>query len=703
MDQRQPLVQLPAVRKPLRRSPTTTAVSAADEGCPGTAASTTRPSAAALRSAATRDPNGSSTPTRSTTARGPRRCALCALSDDGGIDLRPRRADLHRQSAAACTATSRSRPDGTVYVPNRNCGGKQGVVVSEDNGLHWAVRTVPGSTNGAWDPSVGIGADGTVYFGYDDGDGQAKVAVSHDHGSTWSNLHDIGSPYGILNSGFPAAIAGDAVAPRLPSSERPTVPAARSPTIRTGRASGTSTSHTTYACTGARRSRRDDARLTAGLFLRSTGKQGWVTAPTRLPHRGDGAEPVAAPAPCPMDRLLGGEHTEGEAMPLRDRRPPRWVVLILVLSASAIALGASVAATGGKSAAAKLHAPPPAWADPDLATVTSDNFGQQFTGAFTDLGCGSTDVIADPASTINVTVSADTPTNDLMVNLVHLGTVVKNEDTGVGQETFVYSVWPARRGRVLDPGLRVGESRDAAHTSRTRTPASTRISTWRRRPRLTRRRARRRTRSPSRRRRSTATGMRRSPRRPSSTRSGPRASPSTFVPGDGTILESGPWGDDDEQLLHPPLDQRRQGVPPRRRHGSPSRSATRRRRHGHRGRRPGNDVLQRSRGAVEPQHRGLERQRDDVEEEPRVDSEHAGGRPPVVRRGQRQLLVGLGQHDLLRVPPDGSRDVHLLVARLDRGRTTSSAASSGRTRERSRAERSRWRATRSARSSISTP
>ena len=127
-------------------------------------------------------------------------------------------------------------------------------------------------------------------------------------------------------------------------------------------------------------------------------------------------------------------------MRLRDRRPPRWLVLILVLAASAIALGATVAATGGKSAAAKLHAPPPAWADPDLATVTSDNYGQQFTGTFTDLGCGSTDVMADPASTINVTVSADTPTNDLMVNLVYLGNVVKNEDTGVGQETFVYSV-----------------------------------------------------------------------------------------------------------------------------------------------------------------------------------------------------------------------------------------------------------------------
>ena len=35
-------------------------------------------------------------------------------------------------------------PDGTVYVPNKSCGGQQGVAVSEDNGLTWSIRTVPG-------------------------------------------------------------------------------------------------------------------------------------------------------------------------------------------------------------------------------------------------------------------------------------------------------------------------------------------------------------------------------------------------------------------------------------------------------------------------------------------------------------------------------------------------------------------------------
>ena len=100
-------------------------------------------------------------------------------------------------------------PDGTVYVPNKSCGGKQGVAVSEDNGLTWSIRTVDGSTAGDTDPSVGIGADGTVYFGYADGDGHARVAVSHDRGLNWEHVQDVGAAQGVQNSVFPAVIAGD--------------------------------------------------------------------------------------------------------------------------------------------------------------------------------------------------------------------------------------------------------------------------------------------------------------------------------------------------------------------------------------------------------------------------------------------------------------------------------------------------------------
>lgn len=100
-------------------------------------------------------------------------------------------------------------PDGTVYVPIKSCSGKQGVAVSENNGLSWTIRTVNDSTAGDTDPSVGIGADGTVYFGYADGEGRARVAVSHDRGLTWSPSQDVGAAHGIQNSVFPAVIAGD--------------------------------------------------------------------------------------------------------------------------------------------------------------------------------------------------------------------------------------------------------------------------------------------------------------------------------------------------------------------------------------------------------------------------------------------------------------------------------------------------------------
>jgi hypothetical protein len=76
------------------------------------------------------------------------------------------------------------------------------------------------------------------------------------------------------------------------------------------------------------------------------------------------------------------------------------------------------------------------------STLTSltDSSTQQFSGQVTEAGCGATDFAVDPASTINVTMTAETPTNDLMVSLVYNGVVVRNEDTGVGQETLVYSV-----------------------------------------------------------------------------------------------------------------------------------------------------------------------------------------------------------------------------------------------------------------------
>ena len=138
--------------------------------------------------------------------------ASCAVSLDGGLTFGPA---VRIYTALDCEAGLHGHikvaADGTAYVPTKACGGQQAVVVSENNGITWSIRKIPGSTAGESDPSVGIGADGTVYFAYSNGDGHARVAVSHDKGLTWpSELdQDLGYFQGIQNSVFPEAVSGD--------------------------------------------------------------------------------------------------------------------------------------------------------------------------------------------------------------------------------------------------------------------------------------------------------------------------------------------------------------------------------------------------------------------------------------------------------------------------------------------------------------
>jgi hypothetical protein len=135
--------------------------------------------------------------------------AEIARSDDGGFTFG---VAIPMWTLAQCDGLHghiKVAPDGTIYVPNKSCGGKQGIAVSEDNGVSWAIRTVDESLSGDTDPSVGIGEDGTVYFGYADGDGHARVAVSHNRGLTWEHIQDIGASHGIQNTVFPAVVAGD--------------------------------------------------------------------------------------------------------------------------------------------------------------------------------------------------------------------------------------------------------------------------------------------------------------------------------------------------------------------------------------------------------------------------------------------------------------------------------------------------------------
>jgi hypothetical protein len=135
--------------------------------------------------------------------------AEIARSDDGGFTFGVAIPMWDITQCGGLHGQIKVAPDGTVYVPNKSCAGEQGVAVSEDSGLTWAIRTVPGSKSGRTDPSLGIGTDGTIYLGYANGDGTARVAVSRDKGRTWENDQDVGFHHGIKNTVFPAATAGD--------------------------------------------------------------------------------------------------------------------------------------------------------------------------------------------------------------------------------------------------------------------------------------------------------------------------------------------------------------------------------------------------------------------------------------------------------------------------------------------------------------
>jgi hypothetical protein len=134
--------------------------------------------------------------------------ANCARSDDGGVNYGPS-VVVYTSQCGTLHGHVKVAPDGTVYLPNRFCGGNEAVVASEDNGLTWEVRKIPASAQGGSDPSVGIGSGGRVYFGYADGDTTAAISMSNDRGKTWSSPLDVGASFGINNVVFPAVVAGD--------------------------------------------------------------------------------------------------------------------------------------------------------------------------------------------------------------------------------------------------------------------------------------------------------------------------------------------------------------------------------------------------------------------------------------------------------------------------------------------------------------
>jgi hypothetical protein len=134
--------------------------------------------------------------------------ALCSRSDDGGLTFGPT-VPIYTTECGGLHGHVKVSPSGTVYVPNKNCGGQQGFAVSDDNGNTWAIRTVPGTSTGSSDPSIGIGTNNRVYFGFANNDHQAAIAYTDDEGATWSPSYDVGAALGIQNIAFPEVTSGD--------------------------------------------------------------------------------------------------------------------------------------------------------------------------------------------------------------------------------------------------------------------------------------------------------------------------------------------------------------------------------------------------------------------------------------------------------------------------------------------------------------
>ena len=139
--------------------------------------------------------------------------AFCIRSDNGGSTYG---APAPIKTAAGCDGFLgsihghvRVAADGTAYVPDRNCGGVQTLLVSEDSGATWAARRAPATTSGEGDPSIGLASDGTGYLCYLDGDSRAHVTVTHDRGRTFTDDHDVAYAAGVQHSVFVTATAGD--------------------------------------------------------------------------------------------------------------------------------------------------------------------------------------------------------------------------------------------------------------------------------------------------------------------------------------------------------------------------------------------------------------------------------------------------------------------------------------------------------------
>ncbi len=159
--------------------------------------------------------------------------ATSQLSLDGGFSFPVQTPMYTWQDCTGLHGHIKIAEDGTAFVPNKACeelnvpfvfGGNPAVVVSEDNGATWDIRTVPGipSDAGLDDASVGVSwcppntptCDKTerskhIYLGFMYTGGRPGIAYSNNKGQSWARIVDLGALTGIKHIAFPAVAVGD--------------------------------------------------------------------------------------------------------------------------------------------------------------------------------------------------------------------------------------------------------------------------------------------------------------------------------------------------------------------------------------------------------------------------------------------------------------------------------------------------------------
>ncbi len=137
--------------------------------------------------------------------------ALCAQSRDGGITYDPAVPVYTIDQCGGLHGHVQVGPAGQVYLPNRDCDGRQAIVRSLDGNKTWSLHHIPGGATqaGSSDPGLAVGSGGTLYLGYENADGHPTVTVSRDEGDNWTTPIDVGVPYGIANTQFTTMVAGD--------------------------------------------------------------------------------------------------------------------------------------------------------------------------------------------------------------------------------------------------------------------------------------------------------------------------------------------------------------------------------------------------------------------------------------------------------------------------------------------------------------